>query len=342
MKINKCVLLYTMTSGLGDFIVMGDLIRKIESINAKVHCLMVHRNNPHVRLWTRDPQIKRFFNIYSPSQFTKLFSTLKTLRKEGHIAFGLQMAPGSLQGFLFYSFLKKLSAIDYIVDFNLVNADIITPPEGNYILDLHLNQIKTLLKVEVPEKYYHLRVPIETAGQHFDKKDGNFLIGIHPWSRRGHLPCFVWPFEKWAEVIKALPEDNNHKIIIFGKDRKFEELRNYLKGSLGDKYKKITFQACSTVQELIGVIEAMDLLITVNTSVIHIGYALCKKMVILSGPSLDLWTPKGEGISVITDQSAGLSGSDKYINDSRFPSVGRIEAAKVIDAVKAQFFSKRQ
>ena len=127
----KSLLLYTMTSGLGDFIVMSDLMRKVERLIPETRCMIAHRGNPHVNLWSYDPPYKRFFNVYQPNQLSKLILTLKKAKKNNFTIFGLQMAPGSIQGFLFHLFLKKLKALDFIVDFNLINADIITPAKGN-------------------------------------------------------------------------------------------------------------------------------------------------------------------------------------------------------------------
>lgn len=331
----KPLLLYTMTSGLGDFIVMGDLMKKVERLVPQARCLMAHRGNPHIKLWPYDPPDKRFFDVYQPKQFLRLILTLKKAKKNNFTIFGLQMAPGSIQGFLFHLFLKKLKALDFIVDFNLINADIITPPKGNYILDLHLNQIKNLLKIEIPENFYRLELPIRYDKFSIKKMDSSqFQIGIHPWSRRGHLPCFVWSFENWLKIIRFLLQYKQNRVIIFGKDKKFNELRNYLKIKLDTNKKQLVFSPCDSVKELIKTIEALDLMISVNTGVVHIGYALNKKMIILCGPSLDLWIPKGKNIKIIYDEEMKFNGSDKYINNNRFPSVSKIKPFKVIKHLK--------
>ena len=329
----KPLLLYTMTSGLGDFIIMGDLMRKVENLVPKARCLMAHRGNPHINLWAYDHPSKRFFDVYQPQQFLKLISTLRRRRKEGYTVFGLQMAPGSVQGFFFHLFLKKIKAVDFIVDFNLINADIITPPRGNYILDLHLNQIKELFKIKISEEFYHLELPIKNlkfsnTSVKSVKKD-KIKIGIHPWSRRGHLPCFVWPFERWVEVIKFLLQDKRNEIIIFGKDKKFGEFKSYLQLKLGEAGKQIKFALCNSVIELINMIRQMDLIISVNTGVVHIGYALNKRMIILCGPSLDIWTPKGKNIKIVRDEEALFLGADKFESDDRFPNINRIDYIEI-------------
>ena len=330
----KPLLLYTMTSGLGDYIIMGNLMRKVEKLVPEARCLIAHRGNPHVKLWPYNSSHKRFFNVYQPQQILKLILTLKKARREGYTVFGLQMAPGSVQGFFFHLFLKRIKALDFIVDFNLINADIITPPCGNYILDLHLNQVKELFKIRIPEEFYHLELPINFKTLvKSPKEEDRIKIGIHPWSRRGYLPCFVWPFEKWLEVIKFLLQNRQNEIIIFGKDKRFGKLKIYLQSKLGEAGKQIKFNLCNSVIELVNIIKQMDLIISVNTAVVHIGYALDKKMIILCGPSLDIWTPKGKDIYIVRDEDALFQGADKWIKDKRFSTLTRINPVQVLNSI---------
>lgn len=328
----KPLLLYTMTAGLGDYIVMGDLMKKVEFLVSESRCLMAHRKNPHVTLWGYDAPQERFFDIYKPAQFFWLISKLKKAKKDGFTIFGLQMAPGSVQGFFFHSFLKKIGYLDFIVDFNLINADIITPPRGDYILDLHLNQIKKLFRVDIPDHFYHLEIPIKAAcSTSVHNNDSKKKIGIHPWSRRGDLSSFIWPFEKWLETIEFLTSRPEHEVVIFGRDKRFAEFKRYIQAKL--MASRVTFAPCNSVEELIKLITGLDLLLTVNTSAAHIGYALDKKMIILCGPSLDIWTPKGEGIYNIYDEQAFFPGCDKFIPDDRFPAVSRIGTERVLSSL---------
>jgi ADP-heptose:LPS heptosyltransferase len=329
------LLLYTMTSGLGDFIIMGDVIRKVETLIPGSKCLIAHRGNPHVKIWSYDDYSRRFFDINKPLQIQKLFSTLKSAREKGFTVFGLQMAPGSLQGFLFHTLLKKIRALNYIVDFNLINADIITPPKGDYILNLHLNQIKHLMNINIPEEYYKLEIPIHGISQNEDREvNKRFKIGIHPWSRRNYFPCFEWPRDKWATVMKILLANGDTEIVIFGKDKRFEELRHFIQKEFKASLSQVVFSPCDSVGQLIAVIQDLNLLLSVNTSVVHIGYALNKKMVILCGPSLDIWIPKGNNIIPIKDEEARLPGADRYLKGPDFPTAARITEEKVIDAIK--------
>ena len=334
IKGKKIKLLYTMTNGLGDYIVLGDLMRKAENRIPGLECTIIHRANPHIKLWEYDDRDNRFCNVYSMGEMAALIGGLKKARREGSVVFGLQMALGSLQGFFMYSVLKKLGAVDYIVDFNLINADIITPPKGEYILELHLNQLKDLLGADFGQDAYGLDLPVkmEELPPLTDKGPG-VTVGLHPWSRRGHLPCFTWPYEKWADVVRYILGREGMKIKVFGKDKKFNAFKDYLKKEFGEP-PALTFEYSHTVKDLIKTVSSLDLLVGVNTSVVHIGYALGRKMVILSGPSLNIWTPKGPEIRVVYDEEAAFKGSDKFIDDDAFPSASRIRQDKVLGAIK--------
>ncbi len=327
----KHTFVFTLFSSLGDFIVMGDLIQKIEKLLPGSQCLAAHRNNPHVTKWKYpDPQ-EHFFNIYNPKEFYKLLLKLRSAKKEGYTVLGLQQAPGSLQGFSFLKFLQCLGGLDYTADFNLYNADIVTPPDGTYILDRHLNQIRDICKIDIPATAYQLELPITFTPS--SKGAGGRLIGIHPWSRRGHLSCFVWPRPRWVELIKTLLQDPQNNILIFGKDPAFDSFKETVREL--ENSQRIQFKANTSVADLISTIDALDLLVSVNTSVVHIGNALKKDMVILCGPTFDLWIPKGERIKTVQDAQASFPGSDKYINDDRFPSIDRIRLEDVVKATNA-------
>lgn len=323
----KPVFLYTMTAGLGDMIVMSTLAESIEAAIPGSSVLFVHRGNPHTGLWTGDAGSGRFYNVFSGVELRKLAARLRACRAAGSTIFGLQMAPGSLQGFFFFSLLKRLGLLHYVVDFNLINADIITPPRGDYILDLHLNQVAELTRLPVPPQ----PCPVLPAGR---KRSGKGrVIGLHPWSRRGHLESFVWQKEKWLELVRLLlSEYPDAEAVVFGKDDGFDSFRSFLQRELGTE--RVTFSASANVPQLIDTIGGLDLLVSVNTAVVHIGYLLATPTVILCGPSLDLWVPKGPSVRTVRDEEAIFQAPDSYVEDPGFGTIQRINVQQVANACR--------
>jgi hypothetical protein len=93
--------------------------------------------------------------------FSGLIAKLRRQKQQGRLIFGIPMAPGSLQAFFFFWILKKLGALTYIVDFNLINADVLTPPRRRYIFDRHLAQAAELF--QHPEWMEETAMPLAVA-----------------------------------------------------------------------------------------------------------------------------------------------------------------------------------
>lgn len=335
------ILVYTMTNGLGDYLIMGDVMRKAKILLPQAQCFMVHRANPHVNQWPYGAYKDTFFNVYSPVEMLRLVGILSAWRRKGYIVFGLQMSPGSLQGFALHRCLKTLGAMDYIVDFNLINADIVTLAQGDYILDRQMNQLRDLFKINVPEEHYHLNLPLSSLDHQppvVIKTLGQRLIGIHPWSRRGS-DSFFWPLDKWVDVIRHLLRYENIDFVIFGRDQQFGSFTSSLRSAFKDSLSRFHFVPSTSVICLVKTIADLDVVLTVNTVVVPLGYAFTKKMVVLTGPNLDLWNPQGENIRWVTDTQALLKGADRPTRDQCMPQVARIKVQQVLDAV--DFFCRQ-
>jgi len=328
--IERPIFIYTMTAGLGDLVVLGTLARWIEESIPGGECFLIHRDNPHIPLWQKK-NAHQFFNVYSCAEMLRFVIKMRQLRRKGRVVFGLQMAPGSVQGYFFLRVLQKLGALDYVVDFNLVNADIVTPPRGDYILNQHAHQIMDLcrgLQAEMPQRpLLPFEVPRRTP-----PSARKLRIGLHPWSRRGHQPAFVWQQSKWLGLVDYLLKrpDVAH-ISIFGRDNGFERFRHEVMSYLPSD--RLSFSPSGSVLELAATIAGLDLLVTVNTGVVHFAYAIDIPMVILNGPSLDLWIPKGEQIIALRDQKAAWHAPDRAMVDDRFSQVGNIRLDEVEAAV---------
>ena len=329
LKVNK-IFLYTMTAGLGDSLIMGDLMHKIEKIVPDSRCVMIHRSNPHINIWTEDRDRDRFYDIYKLAEVGSLIKQLRNYRKSGVVVFALQMAPGSYQGFFLHALLKRLRAVDHIVDFNLINADIVIPPEGNYILEIHVNQIKRLLKISsIPSEIFKLTLPFSTGNVEV-KSD---VVGIHPWSRRGGV-SFTWEERKWLAIMTALLE-RKKKVVIFGKDDRFDIFKQWIMQELPSELASdVTFAPSQSVEHMVEQIASFNSMVSVNSATVHIGHALNKRMVILNGPSLDLWIPKGKEIVSVYDTQAKYSGNDSVSNNPDFPQVRRIKVEDVLEGMQ--------
>lgn len=321
-----------MTAGLGDLVVLGSLGRWITNQLPEACCLFVHRNNPHVQLWQLSCSPPQFYNVHSPFEMIKLVKQARNLRRSGYTSFGLQMAPGSLQGYHFLRVLQQLGTVDYVADFNLINADIITPAQGEYILQRHARQMLALCRASETGLPQRPTLPFAVSDSR-PSTDGRLRIGLHPWSRRGYQPAFVWQQEKWLNLIRHLEQQPNvGQIVVVGKDAGFDQFQSAVMTAATST--KIRFAQSRSVPELVEMLTTLDLLVSVNTGVVHLAHAINLPQVILNGPSLDLWIPKGENIIALYDQQAVWQAPDRAMADTRFSQVGNIKIEEVVGAVE--------
>ncbi len=317
-----------MTSALGDYLIFGSLINAIERYS-DARCIVIHRGNRNVSLWPYGSHHDRFFNIFSARELVLFIFALHRYRKQGYEIFGIQMFPGSIQGFFLFSFLKAFNLLHFRVDFNLINADIITPPQGTYIYDIHLNQAAALTAAVFPDQAYQLTLPLRLNPPPEEPKHSTPIVAIHPWSRRGDAAAFTWSKKQWAELISFIVRNQQQRVLLFGRDSGFSDFQNYLVKELSGYADRIIFSPSANVHELINSARQADLIICPNTSVAHIGKALDKKMIILSGPSLEYWTPRDGNIHIVRDSRAVFPGNDRPAKDPRFPSIRRIPVTAV-------------
>lgn len=324
-----------MFSSLGDFVVVSDLARKVRSLGADT--AVIHANNPLVTLLPEDER-RMYFNVRSFGELARGIGQGQRWRSVGKTIFGIQQAPGSLRGFFFLRTMKKLGGLTYVVDPNLYDADIIMPWHGKYILEMHLNQVAGILGKSLPAGFGSLSLPA-TLGQHLPAEEPA-LVGIHPWSRRD-APAFTWPPGKWILLLnEAGARYPGARFLVFGRDRNFETFtRQLLQGLSQGLAERVELAPVKDIQGMLRAIARTQLLVSVNTGVVHLAHALGKRMVILNGPTFGGWIPKGPAVRAILDELALYQGADKPENTQAFPMVARIAPAAVMRGVEELYDS---
>jgi len=330
LDLSKVTLVYTMYNHLGDFIVMGGLLRKFDLLGAECESVAAHQGSPHIPLFPGRGE-DRFFNICTVEGLVRLIGHLRRRKAEGFTIFGLPMAPGSLQAFAFFWFLKKLGALTYIVDFNLINADLITPPRRRYIFDRHLAQAAEILRR--PEWMEECALPPVVAAPAVKTARQRWRIGLHPWSGRGSLPEFQWPDSHWLALAKLILQDPRFEVALVGRDDRFSTLERFLRSQLpGEARDRFISRPAASVEDLAASLQELDCLVTVNTAALHLAHAMKKPLVALCGSSAEMWLPEGDHVRLVRDARGVLPPSDKYWHDPLQPSLQRIEVPEVYAA----------
>jgi ADP-heptose:LPS heptosyltransferase len=323
-------LVYTMHDHLGDFVVIGGLLKKFDLLEVGFESLVAHRHSPHVSSFDGNAK-DRFFNVAGIGGFLGLIARLRRQKQEGRLIFGVPMAPGSLQAFFFLWILKKLGALTYIVDFNLINADVLTPPRRRYIFDRHLAQAAELF--QHPEWMEDAAMPMAVACPAMAGSRPGRRIGFFPWSGRGWLPEFQWPESRWLDLAKLILKNPGVEIALLGKDRDFARFEQALRSRLPEEMRRrFVSSPAASVENLVAGLRELDGIITVNTSALHLAHALKLPLVALCGSSAEFWLPEGDHVRLVRDTKAALPPSDQYRHDPLQPSLQRIEVAEVYSA----------
>jgi len=264
----------------------------------------------------------------SPAGFLALVKKLRRERQNGRLIFGLPMAPGSIQAFAFFWVLKKLGAVTHLVDFNLINADVITPPRRRYIFDRHLAQAAELFKC--PEWTTDSTMPLALTAPEDRPAGPTRRIGLFPWSGRGWLAEFRWPDARWTELTKRLLAQGEGDIILLGRDAGFERLEGAIRSQLSaEESARFLVLPANSVASLAASLRSIDYLITLNTSALHLAHALRLPLVALCGSSAESWLPEGGHVRLVRDEGGILPPSDRYAHDALQPSLQGIEVEQV-------------
>jgi hypothetical protein len=343
----KVTVVYTMYHHLGDFIVMGALLRKFDLLGVGFESLVAHRHSPHVGFFEGNVP-GRFFDVAGLAGLAALWRKLRARRREGRLVLGIPMAPGSVQAYAFFRGLKMLGALDYVVDFNLINADILTPPRRRYIFDRHLAQAAEIFKR--PEWLADGAMPLavgpaaaESLGYPSFLGDADFAgavrrIGFFPWSGRSRLPEFQWPEARWAELARSILAGFDGEIVLLGKDAGFSAFERTLRAQLPpDMQRRFIGRPAQSVPALAADLRAMSGLVTLNTSALHIAHALKLRTVALCGSTAEFWLPEGDHIRLVRDAKGILPPSDRMVHDPLQPSLQHIGAGEVYDACRDHF-----
>lgn len=331
----RVTVVYTMHHHLGDFVVIGGLLKKFDLLEVEFESLVAHRHSLHVSCFEGKAQ-DRFFNIADIGGLLGLIAKLRRQKQQGRLIFGIPMAPGSLQAFFFFWILKKLGALTYIVDFNLVNADVLTPPRRRYIFDRHLAQAAELF--QHPEWLEKTDMPLAMACPAATGSKSNRRIGFFPWSGRSRLPEFQWPDSHWLDLAKLILKEPGFEIALLGKDDGLARFEQALRSRLPEEMRRrFVSSPAASVPALVASLRELDGIITLNTSALHLAHALKLPLVALCGSSAEFWLPEGDHVRIVRDIGGVLPPSDQYRHDPLQPSLQRIEVAEVYSAFEELF-----
>ena len=171
--------------------------------------------------------------------------------------------------------------------------------EDKHEIDYYLDQLRaTQIPVNNVNTELWLNKEKTDSVQNILNKLNGTKILIHASSR---FRLKNWNSYKWNEIIHRLTTDYNCSIIFVGGEKDKEVYDEILNVNQNTDNKKI-FNLCGKlkIQETVELVNDMDLIIGIDSGVMHIAAALNIPSVLLNGPtSLVKWMPRSEKCTVV-------------------------------------------
>lgn len=138
------------------------------------------------------------------------------------------------------------------------------------------NPKETSKRMLVPKYFYK-------SGNFFDKEPGALYIGIQLGAQDIYK---MWPVDNFVELAKRLNEEfSKIKFVMLGSTKYEQNLTKEF--ALGFEQSDLIIDLCggSSIEELPGILNDLDLLITNDTGTLHLAVALQNRTVSLFGPT---------------------------------------------------------
>jgi hypothetical protein len=107
----RVTVVYTMYHHLGDFAVIGGLLKKFDLLEVEFESLVAHRHSPHISSFEGNSK-DRFFNIATIGGFLGLIAKLRRQKQQGRLIFGDPHGSGIPSGFFLLLDFKKTGRPD--------------------------------------------------------------------------------------------------------------------------------------------------------------------------------------------------------------------------------------
>jgi ADP-heptose:LPS heptosyltransferase len=129
------------------------------------------------------------------------------------------------------------------------------------------------------------------------KKDNEPILIVHQGSNWGSKQWFI---ENWVELLELVLSRTNAKILLSGTGREAEQISE-IASRLNDSSRVVSLIGKTTIHSLKELIERSDLLLTVDTGVMHIGNTTKTPMIVLMNAIdfEDRWIQASERVRVL-------------------------------------------
>ena len=161
-----------------------------------------------------------------------------------------------------------------------------------HIVEQNLDVLK-LIPVKIDESWKRIEINCKKEEEEkiinkFNLSNKNKYVGVHIGTQHKSQR---WQTEKWVEVINHLILQKNTFVILTGTENDLEEI-NYLLNKIEKKEKIIIAAGETNLRELFALVKQLNLIISIDTSAVHIAAAFNIPTITLYGPgNPETWHP---------------------------------------------------
>ena len=274
-------ILVVSNSGLGDTILSTPAIVSLRKSFPDINITFMVNKKIH-------PLFKGFeyvddFVLYSSGFFTQV-GMVRQLRKKKIDTVFLFHSNGPED--IFFSILSGAKNILKMTDntnhefgdifLNQPNAIVQHDIEKKLDLVRLFNPDSVSKSMHIPEHFYRTQ-----AG--FNRVEGEVYLGLQMGAQDVYK---MWPVENFIELSKLLKQRySNINFVLLGATTYEQDLANQFIAGLDNPNNVVNLCGTSPIQDLPGIVNNLDLLVTNDTGTLHLAVALQKKTVSLFGPT---------------------------------------------------------
>ncbi len=201
---------------------------------------------------------------------------------------------------------------------------------------------------ERPEEYDTARpvltLKVNAGAQHWAEgflqghgiSEDHTVIGLNPGAAFGPAKC--WPVENFRELTRMLLDEpglsHRHvRIVVLGTEKE-KKIGNDICASFGQR--AINAAGCTDLQQAIALIDRMDLLVTNDSGLMHVGAALDRPLVALFGSTNPVTTGPWSSRSMVVQNPMECAPCLRRKCPSDFRCMKGLEAEQVFEACMEQ------
>jgi heptosyltransferase-3 len=322
------------TAGIGDTLLVSGVIRELRDFFPEAHITMIcARGNALISDMIRELDEKLVFDMSKPF---KCFRKLRKIEKcDLLLDFGPWPRINSLISFALRAdykigFEKEDMHRHYVYDQVVQHSDRI------HELDNYRNLLRAALipplglmpRLDVGDD---LTAKVNTAGLFIDDRR---TILIHPFSAGSRAYLKEWPDDNWILLARELIMSGCHVLITGGKKdaERAEQLEDRINRHNGGC---LSIAGKYSLREMAAIIAKSDLLISIDTGIMHLAAALGANIVALFGPtSSSRWGPQCSNAIVLNQNGCTPCLSLGFENICDKPR-GCMSSIRVADVLRA-------